>query len=460
MSDFHRRLEEQIPRLRRYARALTRDASRADDLVQDTLLRALAKQHLWQEGTNLRAWLFTLMHNQHVNDVRRSNRDGGNVDVTEMASVLVANTDPTASRQLRELERGLACCRWNSARRSCSSASKGCATTRPPRRGRPDRHDPLAPVARPRGAAEHSGHRGGRGGAGAGGTARQSFVSGFGAGPDNAGRSKRDAGRSGARGGLKSRIFPPDTDARVPAVGRPNSRPIAGRGCRKQAVRLHRARQPDGRGPWTPARTRQPRFRAANSAAASTTASPRPWAPRRWSVSTACPSASGVTGEVLAKLEFFNPMSSVKDRIGVSMIDAAEGPGKIKPGVSMLIEPTSGNTGIALAFVGRRARLQADLTMPEIDVDRAAQDAALAGRRARADAAREGHDAARSPGAEELVEEMPDTFMPQQFQNPANPADPSPHHGRGDLERHRRRASISSSPASAPAAPSPASARC
>jgi len=107
MSDFHRRLEEQIPRLRRYARALTRDASRADDLVQDTLLRALNKQHLWQEGTNLRAWLFTLMHNQHVNDVRRSNRDGGNVDVTEMASVLVANTDPTASRQLRELERGL-----------------------------------------------------------------------------------------------------------------------------------------------------------------------------------------------------------------------------------------------------------------------------------------------------------------------------------------------------------------
>ena len=107
MSDFHRRLEEQIPRLRRYARALTRDASRADDLVQDTLLRALSKQHLWQEGTNLRAWLFTLMHNQHVNDVRRSSRDGGNVDVNEMASVLVANTDPTASRQLRELERGL-----------------------------------------------------------------------------------------------------------------------------------------------------------------------------------------------------------------------------------------------------------------------------------------------------------------------------------------------------------------
>jgi RNA polymerase sigma-70 factor, ECF subfamily len=108
MSDFHSRLEEQIPRLRRYARALTRDASRADDLVQDTLVRALAKQHLWQAGTNLRAWLFTLMHNQHVNDVRRSNREGGNIDVDDMAAVLVATTDPTASRQLRELERSLA----------------------------------------------------------------------------------------------------------------------------------------------------------------------------------------------------------------------------------------------------------------------------------------------------------------------------------------------------------------
>jgi RNA polymerase sigma-70 factor, ECF subfamily len=107
MSDFHSRLEEQIPRLLRYARSLTRDVNRADDLVQDTLVRALAKQHLWQEGTNLRAWLFTLMHNQHVNDVRRSNRDGGNIDVTEMASVLVANTDPAASRKLHELERGL-----------------------------------------------------------------------------------------------------------------------------------------------------------------------------------------------------------------------------------------------------------------------------------------------------------------------------------------------------------------
>ena len=93
MSEFHSRLEEHIPRLRRYARALTRDPSRADDLVQDTLVRALAKQHLWQEGTNLRAWLFTLMHSIYVNQVRRSVRQaaaGTRVDVDEVAHELVA----------------------------------------------------------------------------------------------------------------------------------------------------------------------------------------------------------------------------------------------------------------------------------------------------------------------------------------------------------------------------------
>src|SRR4029453_4608085 len=74
MTSFNSLIDEQIPRLRRYARALTRNPGRADDLVQDTLLGALAKQHLWQPDTNLRAWLFTLMHNQYVNDVRRSAR--------------------------------------------------------------------------------------------------------------------------------------------------------------------------------------------------------------------------------------------------------------------------------------------------------------------------------------------------------------------------------------------------
>ena len=108
MSDFNDLLEAQIPRLRRYARALLRDMTRADDLVQDTIVRALAKQHLWEAGTNLRAWLFTLMHNQHVNNVRQGRREETAVDFEEISSTLIATTDPTASCQLRELDRGLA----------------------------------------------------------------------------------------------------------------------------------------------------------------------------------------------------------------------------------------------------------------------------------------------------------------------------------------------------------------
>ena len=70
MSDFGRMLGREIPRLRRYALALTRDSVRADDLVQSTLVRALAKSHLWQPGTNLRRWLFTMLHNQRVSEAR------------------------------------------------------------------------------------------------------------------------------------------------------------------------------------------------------------------------------------------------------------------------------------------------------------------------------------------------------------------------------------------------------
>src|SRR4029079_6604032 len=107
MSDFNCLLEEQMPRLRRYARALTRNVERADDLVQDTLVRALVKQHLWQAGTNLRAWLFTLMHNQNVNNVRYHVREGWNIDVEAMSNALTATTDPTASRRLYEFDRAL-----------------------------------------------------------------------------------------------------------------------------------------------------------------------------------------------------------------------------------------------------------------------------------------------------------------------------------------------------------------
>jgi RNA polymerase sigma-70 factor (ECF subfamily) len=107
MADFHTLIEREIPRLRRYARALTRSADRADDLVQETLLRAVAKAHLWQQGTDIRAWLFTIMHNQYVNMVRRAIREEATVDIEQMSSSLTATTDPTASRQLRELEQAL-----------------------------------------------------------------------------------------------------------------------------------------------------------------------------------------------------------------------------------------------------------------------------------------------------------------------------------------------------------------
>ena len=108
MSDFAQLLETEIPRLRRYARALTRDASRADDLVQSCLLRAIAKQHLWQAGTDLRAWLFTILHNQNVNDVRRSMREGAAVPVEDVAPVLTALSNVEASLQLRDLDRAIA----------------------------------------------------------------------------------------------------------------------------------------------------------------------------------------------------------------------------------------------------------------------------------------------------------------------------------------------------------------
>jgi RNA polymerase sigma-70 factor (ECF subfamily) len=106
MSDFDGMLELQIPRLRRYARALTRDVSRADDLVQNCLTRAVAKQHLWEFGTDLRAWLFTILHHQHVNDVRRSIREGSHVMLEEVPE-LTAQPDALAVLQLRDLEAAL-----------------------------------------------------------------------------------------------------------------------------------------------------------------------------------------------------------------------------------------------------------------------------------------------------------------------------------------------------------------
>jgi len=108
MTDIYRDIEAQIPRLRRYARGLVRDATAADDLVQDCLARALARLHLWQEGTNLRAWLFTILHNQYVNDVRRSVRAGTPVELIEAEPQLRHAADQERCLELRDLERALA----------------------------------------------------------------------------------------------------------------------------------------------------------------------------------------------------------------------------------------------------------------------------------------------------------------------------------------------------------------
>jgi RNA polymerase sigma-70 factor (ECF subfamily) len=104
MSDFARLLEAEIPRLRRYARALTRgDVVRADDIIQSCLTRAVAKQHLWQPGTDLRAWLFTILHNQFVNHVRRQAREGGTVPLDE-AAMLPVKPNAMPALELRDLE--------------------------------------------------------------------------------------------------------------------------------------------------------------------------------------------------------------------------------------------------------------------------------------------------------------------------------------------------------------------
>ena len=133
------------------------------------------------------------------------------------------------------------------------------------------------------------------------------------------------------------------------------------------------------------------------------------------------PKRDGVKAEILAKLEFFNPLASVKDRIGLAMIDAAEKTGKIVPGVSTIIEPTSGNTGIGLAFVAAARGYSIILTMPDsMSVERRKMLAIL-GARLELTPREKGINGSITR-AEELLKEIPNSFMPQQFQNPANPA--------------------------------------
>ena len=108
MAATHQSIEAEIPRLRRYARALTRDAVSADDLVQDCLTRALGKLHLWQEGSDLRAWLFTILHNQYVNHIRRAVREGAAVTLNETEPMLSRAPQQSRRLELRDLERAIA----------------------------------------------------------------------------------------------------------------------------------------------------------------------------------------------------------------------------------------------------------------------------------------------------------------------------------------------------------------